>query len=101
MYRAPNGEEFFIIDGHVHLWDGSPANQRNIHGKQFIDCFYDYHKALSPQEYLWPKDKFEKYSPETMYEDLFVKGYDDMAVLLRLTSKTSTSTASTPPSRTP
>ncbi len=82
MYRAPNGEEFFIIDGHVHLWDGSPANQRNIHGKQFIDCFYDYHKALSPQEYLWPKDKFEKYSPETMYEDLFVKGYDDMAVLL-------------------
>jgi predicted TIM-barrel fold metal-dependent hydrolase len=82
MYKAPNGEEFFIIDGHVHLWDGSPENQRNVHGAQFINCFYDYHKALSPADYVWPKQKFDRYSPETMYEDLFVQGYDDMAVLL-------------------
>jgi predicted TIM-barrel fold metal-dependent hydrolase len=82
MYKAPNGEEFFIIDGHVHLWDGSPENQRNIHGAQFINCFYDYHKALSPADYVWPKPKFDRYSPETMYNDLFVEGYDDMAVLL-------------------
>ncbi len=81
MYKAPNGEEFFIIDGHVHLWDGSPENQRNVHGAQFINCFYDYHKALSPADYVWPKQKFDHYGVETMYEDLFVKGYDDMAVL--------------------
>jgi predicted TIM-barrel fold metal-dependent hydrolase len=81
MYKAPNGEEFFIIDGHVHLWDGSPENQRNVHGAQFINCFYDYHKALSPADYVWPKPKFDHYGPETMYHDLFVEGYDDMAVL--------------------
>ena len=81
MFKTDKGEEIFIIDGHTHYWDGSPANHKNIHGKQFIDCFYGYHNALSPEEELWPKDKFDKYSPETMYDDLFVKGYDDMAIL--------------------
>ena len=80
MYRTANGEEIFIIDGHVHLWDGSPDNQRNVHGKQFIDCFYGYHQALSPQEYLWPKEKFDKYDMDTMIDDLFEQGYDDMAI---------------------
>ncbi len=47
MYRTKDGEEIFIIDGHVHLWDGSKANQRNVHGSQFIDCFYAYHSNLS------------------------------------------------------
>ena len=35
------------------LWDGRPENQRNIHGKQFIDCFYDYHRNLSPESEVW------------------------------------------------
>ncbi len=48
MYRTANGEEIFVIDGHTHFWDGSPANQKNIHGKQFIECFYAYHSNLSP-----------------------------------------------------
>jgi hypothetical protein len=47
MYKAPTGEEYFILDGHTHFWDASPENQRNIHGKQFIDCFYGYHSALT------------------------------------------------------
>ena len=76
----PNGEEIFVIDGHTHLWDGSPANHKNRHGKEFIDCFYDYHRNLSPADYLWPKEKFEKYPLETMVQDLFVDGYDDMAI---------------------
>ena len=80
MYRTKDGEEVFIIDGHVHLWDGSKANQRNEHGSQFIDCFYAYHANLSPAEYKWEKEKFYKYGPETMYRDLFVDGYDDMAI---------------------
>ena len=42
MYRTAKGEEIFVIDGHTHFWDGSPANQKNIHGKQFIECFYAY-----------------------------------------------------------
>ncbi len=81
MYVTKKGEEIFVIDGHTHFWDGSPANQRNIHGKQFIDCFFNYHTGLSPKEELWPKEKFEKYDAETMHDDLFVKGYVDMAIL--------------------
>ena len=80
MFRTADGEEVFIIDGHVHLWDASPENQRNVHGAQFINCFHDYHAGLSPAEYVWPIEKFQKYSPETLYEDLFVQGYDDMAI---------------------
>ena len=80
MYRTKDGEDIFIIDGHVHFWDASKANQKNVHGAQFIDCFYAYHTALSPKEQLWPKEKFEKYDAETMYRDLFVDGPDDMAI---------------------
>ena len=80
MYRTKDGEEIFIIDGHVHLWDASPENQKNVHGRQFIDCFYGYHSGLSPKEYLWPKEKFYKYGAKAMYDDLFVQGYDDMAI---------------------
>src|SRR6218665_3529111 len=80
IYRTKSGEDIFIIDGHVHLWDGSKANLKNVHGQQFIDCFYAYHSNLSPKEYLWPKEKFDNYGPEVMYDDLFVKGYDDMAI---------------------
>ena len=81
MYTTRDGEEIFIIDGHTHNWDGSPANQKNVHGKQFIDCFYGYHSALSPKEEVWPKEKFDRYGAEQMYQDLFVDGPDDMAIL--------------------
>ena len=53
MYRTAKGEEIFVIDGHTHFWDGSPANQKNIHGKQFIECFYAYHSNLSPPSEKW------------------------------------------------
>ena len=81
MYKTPDGEEIFIIDGHTHMWDGSPDNQRNVHGKQFVECFYAYHTALSPPEELWTLEQFEKYGPQKMYNDLFVEGPDDMAIL--------------------
>jgi uncharacterized protein len=80
MYKTKEGEEIFIIDGHVHLWDGSRENQRNVHGEEFISCFYGYHTALSPKDEVWERDKFYKYGPETMYRDLFVDGPDDMAI---------------------
>jgi hypothetical protein len=65
-----DGESYFIVDGHVHFWDGSPANQINRYGEGFIKCFYDYHRNLSPQEYLWPLAHFERYSEEDMVHDL-------------------------------
>lgn len=81
MFVTASGEEIFVIDGHTHYWDGTPSNQKNIHGKQFIDCFYAYHSGLSPKGELWTKEKFEKYDPEVMFNDLFVDGYDDIAIL--------------------
>jgi predicted TIM-barrel fold metal-dependent hydrolase len=80
MYVTEKGEEIFVLDGHVHWWDGSAANQRNPYGEAFIDCFFDYHKALTPPEYLVTRKEFDKYAPETMHDDLFVRGYDDMAI---------------------
>ena len=42
MY-SKDGNSYFIVDGHTHFWDGSPANQANRYGEGFIKCFYDYH----------------------------------------------------------
>jgi uncharacterized protein len=75
-----DGEKYFVVDGHIHFWDASPENQKNVHGEQFIDCFYGYHSALSPEEYLWPEDKFQKYSEEDIMHDLFEIGYVDVAI---------------------
>jgi hypothetical protein len=98
MYRTASGEEIFVIDGHTHFWDGSPANQKNIHGKQFIECFYAYHSNLSPPSEKWTLDKFSKYDAKTMHDDLFVHGYDDSS---RPISGISTRTGSTRPNATP
>ncbi len=81
MYRTDSGEEIFVIDGHCHLWDASPANQKNKYGRGWIDCFYAYHKNLSPPEYVWSLEHYEKYSPDDMVFDQFVKGYVDLAIL--------------------
>lgn len=81
MYRTDKGEEIFVIDGHSHLWDASPANQKNKYGRGWIDCFYAYHKNLSPPDYVWSLEKYEKYSPDDMVFDQFVKGYVDLAIL--------------------
>jgi len=80
MYTAPDGEQYFIIDGHIHFWNASKENQRNRHGEEFVNCFHDYQKGLSPEEYIWSDEKFRKYSKATLFNDLFVEGYDDMAM---------------------
>lgn len=81
MYKTPDGKEIFVLDCHTHFWNGSPENQRNVHGKQFIDCFYAYHTGLSPKEQLWEKSRFEKQTVEQVYRDLFIDGPDDMAII--------------------
>ena len=81
MYRSAAGDEYFVVDAHLHYWDGSPANQKNKYGAGFISCFYDYHSGLSPAEYVWPREKYEKYDQDTMMQDLFVDGYDDIGIL--------------------
>jgi uncharacterized protein len=79
MYEK-DGEQYFIVDEHTHFWNASPEN-RNRLGEGFIACFYDYHRNLSPEEYVWPKEKYDRYSEEDMIHDLFEIGYVDMGIL--------------------
>ena len=81
MYITEAGEEVFVVDGHTHFWDASVENHRNFHAKQFIDSFFQFHNAMSPKEFIWDRDKFYKYDAETMHDDLFVKGYVDVALM--------------------
>jgi uncharacterized protein len=71
---------YFIVDAHIALWDARPDNQRNIHGKQFIDCFYDYHRNLSPEAEVWPYEDYLYQGGERLMNDLFRDGYVDHAI---------------------
>jgi predicted TIM-barrel fold metal-dependent hydrolase len=79
MFITESGDEIFVIDGHVHLWDASPENTKNRYGEEFIKCFYDYHH-LGPDEYVWPFEKYRKYSDEDFEKDIFENGYVDLAI---------------------
>lgn len=74
------GESYFIVDAHVALWDARPENQRNIHGKQFIDCFYDYHRNLGPESETWSYEEFLYQGGERLMRDLFDDGHVDHAI---------------------
>jgi hypothetical protein len=79
MYEK-DGEQYFIVDAHIAFWDARPEN-RNRLGEGFIKCFYDYHRNLGPEEYLWPfEEKFVKYTEEDLMHDLFEAGYVDHAI---------------------
>jgi predicted TIM-barrel fold metal-dependent hydrolase len=79
MYEK-DGEQYFIVDAHIAFWDARPEN-RNRLGEGFIKCFYDYHRNLSPAEYLWPfEEKFAKYTEEDLMHDIFEIGYADHAI---------------------
>ena len=80
MYPV-NGEDIFVVDGHMHFWDASPDNHRNEYGNAWIKCFYDYHSALSPAEYVWSFEKYCNYGEEALINDQFIEGYVDVAVL--------------------
>jgi predicted TIM-barrel fold metal-dependent hydrolase len=79
MYEK-GGRQYFVVDGHTHFWDARPEN-RNKYGEGFIACFYDYHRNLSPEEYVWDKEKYDRYSEEDMIHDLFEIGYVDKAIM--------------------
>lgn len=79
MY-SKDGESYFVVDAHIALWDARPRNQRNIHGKQFIDCFYDYHRNLSPESEQWPYEDFLHQGGERLMRDVFELGHVDHAI---------------------
>jgi uncharacterized protein len=75
-----DGRKYYVVDSHVHYWDARPEN-RNKYGEGFIACFYDYHRNLSPEEYVWPKEKYDHYAEEDMIHDLFEIGYVDQGIM--------------------
>jgi len=80
MYRTADGEQIFIVDGHIHFWDGSPGNQKNRYAEGWVECFYNYHKNLSPADYVWPLEQYQRYSEQQLMRDLFEEGYVDLAI---------------------
>ena len=79
MY-SKDGEQYYVVDSHIALWDARPENQRNIHGKQFIDCFYDYHRNLSPESETWGYEEYLYQGGERLMRDVFVDGIVDHAI---------------------
>ena len=78
MYKH-DGQDIFVIDGHMHFWDAKPENWRNKYGESWIKCFYAYHSSLSPADAVWPFDKFCQYGEEAIVDDLFRTGHVDMS----------------------
>jgi hypothetical protein len=77
-----DGEKYFVVDGHAHFWDASPANWvpgQEEYAKGWIECFHAY-QSLGPAETHWPIEKFQKYSEETMMHDVFEAGHVDVAI---------------------
>ncbi len=81
--ETPDGKrhEMFVIDYHTHIWNASRENWlRPDLAKGWIDCFYDYHKALTPPEYVWDYETYLYYGEDRALEDVFGKGHVDMAI---------------------
>jgi predicted TIM-barrel fold metal-dependent hydrolase len=76
------GEKYFIVDGHVHFWDASPANWvkgQEEYAKGWIECFHAY-MGLGPPETHWPLEKFQRYSEEDFVKDEFEDAGVDVAI---------------------
>ena len=81
MYEK-DGEKYFIVDGHVHFWDASPANWvpgAEQYAKGWIECFHAY-QSLGPKSTHWPIQKFQKYSEADFERDVFEDGHVDVGI---------------------
>jgi uncharacterized protein len=81
MYEK-NGEKYFIVDSHLHMWDASPENWvkgQERYAKGWIECFHAY-MGLGPAETHWPLEKFMKYSEEDFVKNVFEDAGADVAI---------------------
>jgi predicted TIM-barrel fold metal-dependent hydrolase len=74
------GEDIFVIDGHIHLWDASEENVKSKGGEQFIECFYDYHTGFTPEDKQWTFEEYREYSGDRLADDFFENGVVDMGI---------------------
>jgi predicted TIM-barrel fold metal-dependent hydrolase len=82
MYEK-DGEKYFVVDGHQHFWDASPANWvkgQEQYAKGWIECFHAY-MGLGPAETHWPLEKFQKYSVDDYAHDVFEEAHVDVGIL--------------------
>jgi predicted TIM-barrel fold metal-dependent hydrolase len=79
MYEY-EGEDVFVIDSHLHLWDATEENIVHEGGEQFIQCFYDYHTAFTPEERQWSLEEYRQYGADRMMNDLFGSAAVDMGI---------------------
>src|SRR5256885_15203890 len=81
--ETPDGkkQDIFVVDYHFHIWNAAKENWlRPDLAKGWINCFYDYTKALSPKEYVWDWDTYAYYGEEKALQDVFGDGHVDMAI---------------------
>jgi uncharacterized protein len=81
MYTK-DGESYWVVDGHTHMWDASPANWvegQEEYAKGWIECFHAY-QSLGPADTHWTLEHFEKYSEDDFMKDVFEDGYVDVAI---------------------
>ncbi len=81
MYTK-DGENYFIVDSHIHNWDASPANWvpgQEEHAKGWIDCFHAY-QFLGPPETHWEDAKFYKYTEDDLMKDVFEDSHVDVGI---------------------
>jgi hypothetical protein len=77
-----NGEKYFVVDGHIHYWDASPANWlpgAERYAKGWIECFHSY-QGLGPADTHWPLEKFQSYTEDDLMADVFEDGHVDVAI---------------------
>ena len=75
-------EKYFVVDGHIHYWDASPANWlpgAENYAKGWIECFHGY-QGLGPAETHWGLEKFQKYDEADLMGDVFEAGHVDVAI---------------------
>ncbi len=81
MYTK-DGENYFIVDGHIHHWDARPSNWREDaahYAKGWIECFHGY-MGLAPAHTHWPIERFQRCSEDELMRDVFEDGHVDVAV---------------------
>ena len=81
MYEK-DGEQYFILDSHLHFWDASPENWvkgQEQYAKGWIECFHAY-QSLGPESTHWPIEKFMKYTADDFEKDVFQEGHVDYAI---------------------
>jgi len=81
MYVA-DGEQYFIVDSHIHHWNASPANWvpgAEKYAKGWIECFYGY-QGLGPADTRWSLEHFQSYSEDDLMKDVFEDGHVDVAI---------------------